>query len=497
MFNQTLHKTGFRPWALILSFTMALLAVFVAVQMLAAEGNETADLSGSTKSVDQTEAQPGDTLKYTIIVSNSGATAETVLVTDTLQPNLAYVTGTFSINPNIGGDFTATNDAIIWHSTINQNFQVTLTFDAVLTDTLSPGDIVTNTVDIDDGSIVTRPFAETIITSQPTTTTIFMPIIFRALDPVVAALSVPPNANNQWTIGWTAGNPGVTGYIIQESRDSSFATVSDEVTVSAPLLSLQFTRSSSANPVYYYRVKALAGFMQSDWSNVVRVVGGYYDNFSDPSTGWTPVRRTTYLEKTIVFYGTGNETGYLVLIVDDRWDWMIASPLQPAPAVPYAIEYRAKIHMDQDQNLTSGGMAFGGDWNGQPCPEYGNIYASINCFNHFYNFNYIWYGPMKLQHEQVNEVVYCPTCGGSPLKRLGVIQPAFDVFNDGDEARDWHTYRVEVRSNGSQLFIDGALRATYPDTTWINDPYFGVFASTDEYKPSIWLFDYFQITPLN
>jgi hypothetical protein len=260
---------------------------------------------------------------------------------------------------------------------------------------------------------------------------------------------------------------------------------------------LQFTRPSSANPVYYYRVKALAGFMESDWSNVVRVVGGYYDDFSNPATGWTPVRRTTYLDKTIVFYGNGNEAGYLVLIVDDRWDWMIASPLQPAPAVPYAIEYRAKIHMDQDQNLTSGGMAFGGDWNGQPCPEYGNIYASINCFNHFYNFNYIWYGPMKLQHEQVNEVVYCPTCGGSPLKRLGVIQPAFDVFDDGPGARDWHTYRVEVRSNGSQLYIDGALRATYPDTTWIHDPYFGVFASTDEYKPSIWFFDYFQITPLN
>ena len=104
------------------------------------------------------------------------------------------------------------------------------------------------------------------------------------------------------------------------------------------------------------------------------VIGGYRDDFSDESSGWSPVRRTTYLEETIAYYGDGNEEGSLVIIVADRWDWLIASPLMPAPEPPYAIEFRARVH--DASNLVSGGAVFGGDWNGQACPEIGNVYQN-------------------------------------------------------------------------------------------------------------------------
>ena len=245
-------------------------------------------------------------------------------------------------------------------------------------------------------------------------------------------------------------------------------------------------------------MRSQAGTNGSAWSNVVRVIGGYYDDFSDPSTGWDPVRRMTYLEKTDVKYGKGNEAGYLIMLTFDKWDWAIASPLVPAPEVPYDITYRGRVHMDSDQNLISGGMVFGGDWNGGACPEYGNVYQTDNCFNHFYLFNYIWHGPMKLLYEQANWLYYCPSCGGSQIKRRGPEPIGIDnVLANGNPALNWHNYRVEVRDSGVTLYIDDHFVRTFSDTTWINEPYFGVFTSADEYQPSIWFFDYFELKPVD
>ncbi|MFZ1400093.1 MAG: hypothetical protein WAS33_24535, partial [Candidatus Promineifilaceae bacterium] len=85
-------------------------------------------------------------------------------------------------------------------------------------------------------------------------------------------------------------------------------------------------------------------------------------------------------------------------------------------------------------------------------------------------------------------------CGGSPLKRLGDVPPALPFHPN---ANDWNNYRIEVRASGIKFFLNGSLRYTYNDTRWINDPYFGVFASTDEYSNSTWRYEYFRVTPLD
>ena len=56
---------------------------------------------------------------------------------------------------------------------------------------------------------------------------------------------------------------------------------------------------------------------------------------------------------------------------------------------------------------------------------------------------------------------------------------------------------MELQHVNVKFFVDGNQRATFSNTTYINEPYFGVFASTDEYKPSIWFFDYYQVTALD
>ncbi|WP_420631977.1 hypothetical protein [Candidatus Leptofilum sp.] len=342
---------------------------------------------------------------------------------------------------------------------------------------------------------IAAPQASTITATETISATgvvssniIYFPLVFTPFEIDISL----PNSSNQWTVSWDKVS-GATGYIIEESQDPDFATVTDEVTV-GDVDSYQFDLPLSFNNVYYYRVRSVYPDFNGAWSDSVMVIGGYRDDFSDDTSGWVPTRRMTFLEETVVRYGEGSEAGNLIIIVADRWDWLIGSPLMPAPEPPYAIEFRARVH--DASNLVSGGAVFGGDWNGDACPEIGNVYETDNCFNHFYNFNFIFYGPLKLLHEQVNSLVWCPTCGGSPIKRIGPTVDVDPILANGPSL-EWHTYRIEVRNSGVQFFLDGAHKWTFSDTTYINEPYFGVFASTDEYKPSIWFYDYYQVTRID
>lgn len=325
-------------------------------------------------------------------------------------------------------------------------------------------------------------------TGVVTTYTLYMPIMFKAMEITIS----DPTSANQWTISWDSV-PGATGYVIQQSNDPAFTTLTNEVPVGA-VNSYQLSTALSFDNIYYHRVKPLFSGFDGPWSNTVMFIGGYRDDFSDDTSGWVPARRMTFLEETVVRYGSGSEAGNLIIIVADRWDWLIGSPLKPAPEPPYAIQFRARVH--DASNLVSGGVVLGGDWNGQACPEIGNVYQTTNCFNQFYNFNMIFYGPMKLLHEQVDSLVWCPNCGGSPIKRIGPTQGIDPILANGPSL-DYHTYRIEVRDSGVKFFVDDSQKATFSNTSYINRPYFGVFASTDEYKPSIWFYDYYQVTRID
>ncbi|MBK9054202.1 MAG: hypothetical protein IPL78_25805 [Chloroflexi bacterium] len=62
---------------------------------------------------------------------------------------------------------------------------------------------------------------------------------------------------------------------------------------------------------------------------------------------------------------------------------------------------------------------------------------------------------------------------------------------------DWNTWRIEVRNNGIKLFANGQQYASSPDTTWVNDPYFGLFVSSSTYEPARWYAEYYQVTYLD
>ena len=460
-----------------------------------------ANLSGSSKHVDQTQATAGTTLSYTIVISNSGNSFTAAAITDTLTPELTYVPDSLSVSANGGTSFGEAGGVITWTGAINAQSQINVSFSAVLTDALIAGETVTNTVVITGtGALLERSaYTEIVSETVPMTTTLYLPVVARAL--TVPELSVSrPNSNNAWTASWTSQGSSVT-YQIQEAQKADF---SDAVTYDVNGTSRAFDHAASTQNEYFYRVRTVAGNLTSDWSNVVHVVGAYRDDFDDRSTGWS-IRRTTFIEEVRTWYEPfpPDTPTWLIMQVEDSWDWGISSGKARAPQVPYAIEYEAKAA--NLGNLVSHGLVFGGDWPGSICPDPSTVegwYQHELCFNTFYNINIIWFGELKMLFERVDDLVWCPDCGGSPMKRLGDIDSDNVRELSGVDPDDWNRYRIEVRADSIHFFAgrrDGGLQHafTYNDTRYVNQPYVGVFGSTDEYSNSTWRFEYVSITPLD
>jgi hypothetical protein len=416
-------------------------------------------------------------------------------MTDTLPISMTYQQGSLNIVSG-GGSAGESAGVITWTGALNNDDQAVIEFGALLDEGLEEGNEIVNTAVISgDGMLLTR--TAMIVVDVNDATTAYMPFVSKAIPlpstPVLNAIG-HPNSNNSWTVSWSGGGPYVISYELQEAQSSDFSGAT--TTNVGDVQSTQVTKALSWKNEYFYRVRALSASGPGDWSNVRNVIGGYRDDFTDANSGWA-LRRLTLLEETVSWY----ENGSFVLKVEDSWDWAIAAPYAKAPSVPYAIEFQ----MDPANlgNLVSGGGIFGGDWPGAICPDYSTLmglYYHDLCFNHFYNTNTIWYGDLKMLFERVDFLQWCPSCGGSPLKRLSydygqwfTIDPLPNV-NDPD---GWNTYRIEVRADGIKLFVNGGMIAESDDTMYVNEPFFGVFASTDEYSNSTWKWEYYQVVPLD
>ncbi len=428
--------------------------------------------------------RPGELVMYQLTLSNTGTFSDVYGITaDSVWDYSVSPTDTFSLEGN---------SAV--------TFMVGIQVPPEATEGMSETAVITATSQNSPTTTASVQLTTIVALSRS-----YLPVIIKPVPPPPAPTlsATRPNSANDWQMNWTiSDNTHVTGYELQLSQDPTFMTgVTTFMPNAAATTQLIDTVEPSANNIRYLRIRALGVDDDSGWSNTVHVVSAYYDDFSNNQTGWSgptlkdALRRLTFIERIDSWYENNN---WLIIRVEDSWDWAIASPLMPAPEPPYAIEFRS---MPANLgNLVSHGVVFGADWDGQAaCPDWSSllgVYAHQNCFNHFYNTNLIWSSDtdLTLLWERIDTLVWCPDCGGSPLKRLGHVPPAvpFDM-----SASTWNEYRIEVRNSDIKFFINGNLRYTYTDTRWINDPYFGVFASTDEYSNSTWRYDYFRITPLD
>ncbi|MEJ2750961.1 MAG: hypothetical protein P8183_24095 [Anaerolineae bacterium] len=123
-----------------LLFAFVLTAVVVSTLIAAPSA---ANLDSSTKTVNASQAFPGQTLQYTVVISNSGDTAvPNVVMTDTLPASLTYEAGslTYTVDSAAVTAFGENNGVISWTGVVSELGSVAIYYSAILTDNLTAGD---------------------------------------------------------------------------------------------------------------------------------------------------------------------------------------------------------------------------------------------------------------------------------------------------------------------------------------------------------------------
>ena len=448
------------------------------------------DFSTSSKSADLNSADIGDTIQYTIAISNSGNMAATaVSMTDTLPAGLTYVTGTLSAPQPSGGiviGFGQASGVITWTGSLAANAEAMVTFDVTVGAPVTTGMTVTNSADIFDGSATTSVSASTVITtvSVPTRLIAYLPILMQPLPTPTGLVSTRPALESdptyKWTLSWPQVAAGVS-YEIQEAQTADFANVIRTYTTSD--LTQDVLYPPAPNNLFFYRIRAVSAQTTSDWSESILVIGPYFDGFGSDTTGWKLVREDTDDTNNSVYY---RDDGHLVVKIGGRWDYAIASSLAYAPDPPYRIDTR--VFLDDPDNLNGWGFIFGADWDGTECPNA----AYTSCFNRYYRWLTIWRGSewMPTQLKRIEEHRESDNAGqGTSLLDWG------DVEVIDEDA--YNTWAIEVYPDGRIIvFYDGEKVRETVDTSYITSRHFGLWASTDEYLGSEPWYDYLRIVPI-
>lgn len=449
---------------------------------------------GVSKVVNNDEVAPGSTVRYTIVISNSGdGPANDLVMTDTLPIEFDIVTSslvsdTFQGYTNL---LTVTNDIVTWEGALGPNGgEVEISFQATLTDTAVFDTVITNTAEITGtGTALTATAALTVVDEYFT----FLPIVFKPLEvPAMESAAVPTSGDSFATydilVTWEDLNDPTLTYELQESTDPSFTnpTVYD----AGNATSFAVHHSSLLTYRFYYRVRAVrtSQSLYSDWSNTVVGYGVYRDNFNSSTSGWKMRREDTDDTNNSVSY----QDSRLRVKIGGRWDSMIASPLVPTP--PTWSNYRINTSVELGEGidyLHSYGIVFGGDWNGSSsCPN--SNFSS--CFNRYYRLNVVWQGHDKPFRVHLKRIDSHNTSNNTdtgvtlmPWRDLGVGNP--NGFNN---------WTIDVHDNGKiELYVNGNKFHTVTDTNYVaGGRYFGTFASSQEYLGTAAFYEYWEVEPI-
>jgi hypothetical protein len=317
---------------------------------------------------------------------------------------------------------------------------------------------------------------------------VYLPLILRRWPPLPATpylleIDRAP-LDDTYVLDWyNATSDLPETYILQESTVPDFSSPTHYTT---PITSHQVTGRSIG--IYYYRVRATNIWGSSQWSNArSTTVLSRHDDFNDPITGWT-ARRTSSPDLDLA--STSYEDGKLVTGLHDRFDFAIFSPMFEAPDPPYLIRMRTRI--DHLANEVSYGIVFGGN-RGTTCPiDRSQSGDSDGCFYHYYRLNVIWGGGyLKSQVKRIDS--HASQKGGGRGTELMSYR---DVSDRTDEDR-FNVWEIRVYDGGFDVYVNGRFLEDFDDTTYIHDPYYGIFASTYEYNSASFEHEFFFVDPMS
>jgi len=313
----------------------------------------------------------------------------------------------------------------------------------------------------------------------------YFPYIFKRWPPVPYAPTLDnidnTDEDGNYTVSWSYDytDISVLTYTLEEATDANFTTNLIEY---HPGSSKSQAISDKDAGTYYYRVRGHNEYGGGQWSDVKSAtVHSYHYDFSGSGENAWPIRRTSLYEGD-KWHGTWTmeQDNSLYILMNDKWDFAIASPWEVAPPPPYVIQTRVQIH--DPSNLVAYGIIFGGN-DGSPCPAY----RDTGCLTHYYRLEVVWDSHLKAQLKRID---YHEADKG---KGRGTELISYRYIPGG--GGDWNTWKFVVKTDGIDLYINGALWESVSDNRYVNEPYFGIYASANEYKPAIGRFDYYYVDP--
>lgn len=476
-------------WIMMASMIPLILTI-VLVQIISAQELVQAAELEIIKESNSVDVVHGEKVGYTINISNIGdSTAFNVLMTDTVPAELIVLPASLEVVG--GGDSWGIEDNnITWTGPLAGNGGgVTINFDAIVSNTVPTGPITNTAYVTGTGMLISDDAVVTV--TENLTTTIFLPAIMSPVyAPVIIEVAGPTDAGTPDSYNlmpkWTDNNSVGGWFELEESTTPDFSSSTTFNTSSET--SWTVTHSASTVNAFYYRVrKHLDNGLVSEWSNVKLGYGIYLDNFSNPSTGWEIRREDTDDTDNNSYYENGN----FILKIGGRWDYAIAAPMVGVPWDSYRIETRARFDPSVD-NLHSYGLVWGGDWNGQACPN--SSFSS--CFNHYYRLNIIWYGEDNRLRFGIKRIDYHEDNNAGRGETLMDYENIYVSSSGG-----WNDLAIEQDFDGEiRLYVNGTLVRTTIDNErrYVGSgTYPGVYATANEYLGSEPWYDYFRISPVN
>ncbi len=313
-----------------------------------------------------------------------------------------------------------------------------------------------------------------------------LPTILRSWPPPVHLIDIDNmDLDDDYTVTWeyTYTDYPVITYTLEEANNPDFYHSTVRYTGTNTQVALTDQEWLGG---YYYRVRGQGDWGYTRWSNIEGAYLPLHDDFENPGTDWQ-VRRTTSPDLGLL--PSWFEDGMYVTEVNDKYDTGVFSPMYDAPPPPYSIRMRAKIRTFA--NETTFGMIWGSPRGGDPCPnDRHNGGDPDGCLFHYYRLNVVWGGFLKAQIKRIDYHEPEKAKGrGVELLDYVSLEP-FTVHND------WNEWEIRVYDTRFDLLVNGYLIAHIYDTTYLDDPLFGIFSSNYEYNNASFYYDYFYVEPL-
>jgi len=314
----------------------------------------------------------------------------------------------------------------------------------------------------------------------------YLLLIFKRWPPIPYApvLKDIQNSGGNYTIEWTYDHADVlvTTYTLQEATDVAFTA--NVVNYSTSSKSYAFTGKTGST--YYYRVQGNNEYGPGAWSNVKSVSLGFFDDFSNPNSGW-PVVAKKVIPETSTYYRLRYDNGQYRIMIDagGPYIWFhqpdALAPYRP-PTDKYCVETRIKLFKREPpyQNWdfypywSSGGLVFGANESNT------NIYALCTSIG---ENTMGWFVAHNPQYKY-------PMIGCAYLDNPGIGESAGTLA-----ISKWHTFKVGVDGNNFTIYIDGQNKGTYHLSGLSGTTRVGLIGGDYEITPVDYRFDDFRVTP--